>query len=268
MKLSELAEKEIIIYGTGYVGRKFFRLLQRKGLEHRVKCFAITGYPEKGAVVEGIPVYSINDVLLCRNTLVCLAVHESLREELEQVVRQRTEQYLWIYPYLYELMFGIPEQRNVEVSVARLLDGFREDLRLGIRLAAIEAQMGQNTYGFDRYIRAQMLYCRKETAEKRLQQFVQLIEEWRRSGYHRDSVISLNRRADVLDGCHRLSMAVYMGQEKICADIYPTILSAKEFHGCEVIMPQGILAGNGFTDKEIEELEKIQERYTSLYSFK
>lgn len=265
MFLENLERKAIIIYGTGHVARKFYRALGKYHLQSQVQCFVRTEAVRSGERFEGVPVYCFKNISIESDTLVCLAVHESIRDEIEDTVKKVTGQYIWIYPYLYELMLGKPEQRDVEVAVSKLLKGFQEDLRLGVRLAAIEQQDKKNDYGFDYYVRAQMLHCDQETARHRLGQLLRLIVRWKKEGYERTHVLTLNRNYGVIDGNHRLAMAVYMGQERMFADIYPTNLSVEDIHGREPMLSKELLLERGFTPEAVRKLEKIQERYVNAY---
>lgn len=264
----ELREEKLVIFGTGHVGVKFYNALKARGMQRQVLCFTRTKNVDDGEAIDGIPVYCFEDVRIDSDILVCLAVHEAIRDEIEEIVRKRTDRYLWIYPYLYSFMLGTPEQKNMELDIGKLLDGFRGDLRLGVRLAVIEQQEGRNTYGFDAYVRALMTYCGKDTAEERLAQFRRLITRWKQTGYDKDCLIGVNRRYEVIDGNHRLSMAVYMKQRAIYGDIYPTDLSFEEIHGYEPLLSEKVLLENGFEKKEIERLKKTQERYLIEYERK
>lgn len=265
MILDDFKGKKIIIYGTGHVGRKFYKTMKKHGFEDQVQCFVRSRDVSEGEFFEGVPVYCFETVPIEENTLICLAVHESLRDEIQRTVSSVTDQYLWIYPYLYELMLGEPEQEAVELPVERLLRGCQSDLRLGVRLAAIEQQDGLNDFGFDCYIRAQMLHCDRETALQRLKQFTRLIEEWKQNGYQKKYLLTLTRDYGVIDGNHRLAMAAYTGLKTICGNIYPTDLSVEDIHGCEPMLGKQLLAEHGFSEDELERLEKIQKRYTMAY---
>lgn len=265
MILETLKEKKIIIYGTGHVARKFYKALRAQGLQEQFRYFVRTCDVSDDELFEGIQVRCFEEAELDEDTIICLAVHESIRNEIEETVRIRTRQYIWIYPFLYELMFGKPEQKCVEVPIAVLLDDFQKDLRLGVRLAAIEAQDGTAPYGSDYYVRAQQIHCSKETAVQRLKQFQRLINEWKQTGCRKDCLLTFNRNYGVIDGNHRLAMAIYTGQETICGDIYPTDLSVEDIHGCEPMLTKGLLMQYGFLEGEIKKLEKIQNKYLQRY---
>lgn len=265
MILDSFKGKKIIIYGTGHVARKFYKAMEKHGLREQVQCFVRSRDIRQGESFEGVPVYSLEAVSVEEDTLICLAVHESLRDEIEKTVAQVTGQYLWIYPYLYELLLGEPEQEAVELPVGMLLRGYQNDLRMGVRLASIEQEDGLNKYGFDYYIRAQMLHCDRETAEQRLKQFSGLIAEWKRVGYQKKYLLTLNRDYGVIDGNHRLAMAVYTGQKTIYGNIHPTDLALEDIHGCEAMLGKELLAEHGFSGDELVRLERIQRRYMRAY---
>ncbi len=265
MKFEDFKGKELVIYGAGHVGKKFYRTLQRHGLEKQVLCFAVTGQVEKEALIEGLPVKCVYDVSIRSDTLVCLAVHESLLEEVEKVVRSITEQYIWIYPYLYELMFGEPEQKEKEIEISKILKTCRDDARLAIRLAAVEQYYGKNSFGNDYYKRAQMMHCAEHTAGQRLQQFERLMEDWEKYGYRKEYPLSLNRGYEVIDGNHRLALAVYHDKKRIFCNIYPTEIPLTGIHGQEPVMPAEVLMRHGFTRDEIEKLDEVQRRYMDAY---
>jgi len=265
LKWDDLKGKKLVIYGTGHVGHKFLRAVKRQGLADQILCFAVTGPVKEETAVEGIPVYGIHDIQICKDTTVCLAVHDALLEEVEQTVRRITDQYVWIYPDLYSLMFGEPEQTNVEVSVYDILKNYREDFRLAVRLAVIEQEEGKNQIGFDYYIKAQMLHCSLYTAKQRLEKFRQLISDWKKQGYQKEYSLSLNQNYEMIDGNHRLSLAVYYGQKRIICYMYPTKESAAQIHGQGAMLQEKVLLQNGFVREDIERLKEIQQRYMALY---
>jgi len=265
MNFEDFKGKELVIYGAGHVGKKFYRVLRMHGLGEQAVCFAVTEPVEGKPMIEGLPVKCVHDIFIRSNTLVCLAVHETIRDEVEKAIKPITEQYIWIYPYLYDLMFGEPEQTDKEIDISEILKTCRKDARLAIRLAAIEQHDGKNSFGYDYYKRAQMMHCAEHTAGQRLQQFKRLMADWKKHGYRREYPLSLNRRYEVIDGNHRLALAVYYRQNRILCSIYPTEMPLTEIHGPEPVMPTAVLMRHGFTGEEIEKLNELQKRYMDVY---
>lgn len=265
MILEMLKGKKIIIYGTGHVARKFYRALLKHGIQEQIQYFVRTRDVGHDELFEGMPVRCFEEMDFDEKTIICLAVHESIRDELEKSVQEKTDQYIWIYPFLYRLMFGKPEQEHVEVPVTALLKDFHKDLRLGTRLAAIEEQDGISSYGFDYYVRAQQMHCSRNTAVQRLKQFQRLIDEWKQTGCRKDCLLTFNRNYGVIDGNHRLAMAIYTGQETICGDIYPTDLPVQDIHGCEPMLTKEMLMQHGFEKDEVKKLQNIQKKYLKRY---
>lgn len=64
MNLKDLEGKEIVIYGAGHVGQKFYRTLRMYGMEKQVICFAVTGQAGEEAWAEGVPVKCIHDIFI------------------------------------------------------------------------------------------------------------------------------------------------------------------------------------------------------------
>ena len=106
MILEQLNGKKIIIYGTGHVARKFYRALLNHGFQKQISYFVRSSDVSDGELFEGVEVCCFEDVDFGENTIICLAVHESILDEIEKIVRKKTGQYIWIYPFLYRLMSG------------------------------------------------------------------------------------------------------------------------------------------------------------------
>lgn len=258
-------DKKLIIYGTGYVARMFYKALKLHGLKANIQCYAVSCAVEEVEIFDGVPVYSICDIVIDTNAVICIAVHEANKNEIEDMVKKFTTRYIWVYPYIYEFLLGKPLQKKAVVHVENLLNCYKEDLRLAVRLAAIEYHDNKNNYGAQYYVNAQMIHCGKDTSNKRLKQFMALVDGWKDYGYNRNFPITINSNGEVIDGDHRVSMAVYTGQKTICSDVYPSTIPVQEIHGNEAMMQRRTLMENGFTLKDIEILESIQWRYINDY---
>lgn len=83
--------------------------------------------------------------------------------------------------------------------------------------------------------------------EKAVEKFKQLIQSYDENGYDRESRILLDRNLNLIDGSHRLALALYHGYSTISALIIPVDFQTKEYSLDWFIM-------NGFTKSETEEI--------------
>lgn len=84
-----------------------------------------------------------------------------------------------------------------------------------VRLLAIEEHYGQNHCGFELYRRMQMASGFDWT-----ERFQKLIKSYEETGYSRDSSIEVGKDFAIMDGSHRLTLALHSGQEFINTTIY------------------------------------------------
>ena len=73
--LDMVKTKDIVIYGTGYVADRFFDALVLHGIDEKVRCFATSERNEK--TFKGRAVYSVAELDVLDNTIICIAVHET-----------------------------------------------------------------------------------------------------------------------------------------------------------------------------------------------
>lgn len=116
-----------------------------------------------------------------------------------------------------------------------------------VRLLAVENYYGKNDCGFELY--RKMQYERnkhkgEDFAEKAIERFKALIKSYDEKGYDENSAILLDKNLRLIDGSHRLAMAMYHGYETINA----------VFEDREVNFSYGIdwFEANGFTADEIK----------------
>ena len=83
-----------------------------------------------------------------------------------------------------------------------------------VRILAIENYYGKNDFGFSLYNRMQQTRVAnnpkipKERADNQ-ERFIKLIESFEQKGFDSNFPIELNKKLEVLDGAHRLALAVY-----------------------------------------------------------
>lgn len=256
--LDYLKKSRIVIYGTGHVGKKFFWALRKNGLLQNTACFAVSEVSGNLSTVEGIPVRSIEDLSSEDSILVCVAVHEALKDEMIHTLqRLGMSEYVWIHPFLYDLLLGEPIKRDVEIEVSQILKTCREDYRLAVRWMAIDQYFGKNILGYDLYVKAESLHCEERTAQERLKRFLELIRFWEKTGYLTDSRIRINLRYEIIDGRHRVAVAHYFGQKTIRCDVYSDQTTVTKLHGEEVMLTEKVLRDHGFSVREMAALKEI-----------
>ncbi len=226
--INKLENNRFIIYGAGYVAENFYKGIKKRGLKDNLECFVTTEGDTKR--IDEYPVKSLRRFSL-NEYVVCLAVHESLRVELEKVLRkEKCKECIWVYPFLYEFMLGTPEN-NVEVPVKKIYLANKDNLLLATRYIVLEQFYGARNDGDEIYMTCMELYCSHETARKRLNQFKDLITSVENGGLSCNYPISLLDDYKYIDGAHRLSLAIYKRLPVINANIYPSTMGQEEIHG-------------------------------------
>lgn len=254
--IKRLENGRIVIYGTGHVARKFLKVLQKHQLDRNIVCFAVSAGEKEKNPIEGFSVQNIREIRL--DSIVCLAVHEAVKNEMEGILQDmEIKNYIWIYPYLYELLLGAPVKKDVKVKLKDIMQTCKDDYRISIRHVVIDNYNKKNINGFDLYIRAQALHCNVKTAEERLKNFCELIRGWQLHGYDESNRVFINEDYEIIDGIHRIALANYYGQGEIMCHIFKGDIRACDIHGENVMLTKKVLLQNGFTIEELEELDEI-----------
>lgn len=149
--------------------------------------------------------------------------------------------------------------KHIKLCVEELIaqetcaDGFnRYDII--VRLLAIECEKGLNNFGWDLYRRMQIARCGEKNIEQRIICFKKLIENYDKSGYDESSEIELDSNLHLIDGSHRLALALYYKIPYINAMVRPFITNC--YYGLY------FFAINGFTELECN---IIKERYKQVF---
>lgn len=150
------------------------------------------------------------------------------------------------------IVISIPElffHHNTEKDFARY--------DMIVRLLAVENYYGKNNFGFDFYRRMQTARMGKDWTEPAVVRFNTLIRSYDEKGYDTNSEIELDSNLHLLDGSHRMAMAMYHGCKTINAVVRP--YSQTVFYGIEWFRI------NGFSDSESillkEKYQEIHNKY-------
>lgn len=243
--------KNIIIYGDGYVGKQFLKTLRHNGMEEKVVCFTRTAVSGDG-IVDGIKLKSLKDIKTLQNSIICIAVHESNKDEIiKNIEANEIYNYIWIYPVLHSLIIGNPIMKNVKIPVKKILESNLDDYRIAVRYLAIENYYGKNTIGYDIYLKLMELHTSHETAVKRLSTFIKLIKDWEKLGYDDTKSIDILENGILIDGTHRFALGVYFGLSNMSCNIY----DAQKYSNCFEISGE-----DAVMSKEVVK-EKIKDKY-------
>jgi hypothetical protein len=257
-----IAGKKIIIYGAGFVAtRLFYRALKDNGLASEIECFCVSKKEDDITQIYQIPLIELDELRVDNHAVVCIAVHETIKDEIVQSLEaHQINNYIWVYPHIYEMVFGVP-RRNIKMNVQEILCANRNEYMIPLRYAAIENFYGKNTWGIGIYLKYLKLWNREKTANKRWERFKQMIIGWERYGYDSSKCISINGEGLILDGEHRMALAKYFGQEHIMCDVYEKKkVDIEDIYGAGAVLRKEQLVQFGFTAQEISALDEVWER--------
>lgn len=124
-----------------------------------------------------------------------------------------------------------------------------------VRLLAVEEYYGKNNYGFDLYLRMQGVRSACKKAQKGAERFKSLIESYEKNGYDHNSRIELDKNLHLIDGSHRLALAMYHN--------IPVITAKVRSYSLDVYYSIEWFKVNDFTD---EECDILKAKYIELYN--
>lgn len=263
--LKIIEKKDIVIYGTGYVSENFYTMLKIQKLAHKVKCFVVSDSTKICKNIYNVPVKVFEeeiDEIKRSDIYVCIAVHESIKSEIEKyLLKYNINNYVWVYPYIFELVLGIPIINHIEIETKKIIFQQKYDsYAFAVRYLAIDNYYGQNEKGYELYLKALYLQCEKKTAYKRLDNFIQLIKSWEKNGYQDNYTIKIDEKYRLIDGTHRLTLACYYGMERIYCDVFPCSDNYNKIMKVSHLLSMEILQKNGFELSEIEMIKKVQNK--------
>lgn len=250
------------VFGTGYVAGVLNTALQKAGLTDRIAGYVRTA-PENGTY-RGKPVLSLREYKRLPQRLrgpLIAAVHEAVAETLLPAWEREGLTALPAAPYLPELLYGEPLERNIRLRTADILKRQPPgQYWIAVRFAALTAIKSGETAGKTAYCRALGLFCSPETAAARLERFERLAADIEENGFDPERPILLDEDGRVIDGLHRIAAAALFGEEELHCRIfarsalYDRVLDARNF------LTEEQLGSAGFTQEELRVLKEAQER--------
>ncbi len=255
--VEHIKHEPIVVYGAGFIATFFYNLLLAMGIASQVKMFVVSG--NGGGNIKDVNIVSIRDYNNISNYLVCIAVHESVLPEIEkELYNMGIVDYVWVYPFLYDMWLGKPYKRSQPIRVKDIWNTMLDKYAVAVRYLAIEQYFGKNSIGNKLYKKAVILPKSPETADKRLASFYNLINSVNTRGFDASNSVKIWNDLRIIDGCHRFTIAMYLNQKEIPCDVYD--LKNKldvDYIPEEKRLYKNNLIKNGFTDEEICILEEI-----------
>ena len=246
-----LNERNLIIFGTGFVAGQLYYALEEKNLADRIKCFTVTECREN-TVFRGKPVIVYRNVDVAEDDVVLAAVHPSAFDTLPQ---KDGVQMISVNSFLCDMLYG-PALREEMIPTNRIRWHQNEDeYWIAVRYAAIRSYFLQESMGRHVYLKAMQLHCSRETAERRLQYFIRLMKTVTTKGYDQTKPIFLTEDDEVIDGLHRLAIAAYTGLRAVNCRVYPNSEKYYELLDERNRVSELFLRESGFTDEEIDYLK-------------
>ena len=248
-------EKDIYIYGAGKFGKKLLGLLRRYGKDESVRGFLVTDMKDNAEMVDDKPVIQV-DCLDDKKALILLAVSDRYQEEMMKKL-QELQFYNIVNAYKYTFLEDENSDSVEVIEVNELIKKQYEGekfLRYDIivRLLAIEEYFEKNSYGMSLYKKMQNERIHPNYADVSVERFERLINSCKKSGFDTDSEILVDSEMRLMDGSHRVALALYYGLSYIKLRVVNEISTAD-------------FSMNWFETRfDSEECQKILERYEVL----
>lgn len=123
-----------------------------------------------------------------------------------------------------------------------------------IRLLAIENYYGKNDFGWNMYKKMRLFQLKDEQKVENVQKiFCALIESMENDGYQKDSEIYVDKNMQLVNGSHRIALALFRNEQNISC----RIVHKKSRADYSLVK----LKYMGFTDSEVD---VIKSKYRSV----
>ena len=252
------------VFGTGFVASMLVEALRAHGALGGVRGYLVSRCDEPRQF-EGAPVLSASDEAVDRSMPVYVAVHESNAAEVVRLLEQfGFTQVIWVYPHLYDLLYGEPLYRGIFIEVRQILEAQDPSYHwLAIRALAAEALRGQapeqRNAALDAYVKAQAVHCGFGTARKRLGCLGDLLDAMK-DGFDSERPILIDADFRIIDGLHRMAVAWLLGIERIACDIVKPSPVFDRVLTYRNKLTDDALAEAGLTDAQFAMIRQMSDR--------
>ena len=213
----------LYIYGAGKIGKKIYTLIKKDNQLHKLKAFVVSDFKVANPdYIDDKQVIGVED-LKDKNATVLVSVSDIYQNEIiEQLQKLEFTHIVCAYKFSFLDEEETPQEmpkslmidlRELLIQQYSKLDFNRYDIV--VRLLAIEDYFGENDFGFDLYRKMQDNRVRPGYAKTAVIRFQELIKSIKEYGYDENSEIIVDCNLRLIDGAHRVALAIYHNISKV-----------------------------------------------------
>ena len=251
--LAEIKERGCALYGTGYVAETVWKIFEEKNMTDAVRFFVETKKTKD--FFHGVPVYSLKDAPLGEGPVVCIAVHDAVKDEIRNSLKSvYNGQAEWIYPYLKKWAYGdVLYEREIPLKELIAAQA-EENFWITVRYAALAEHLetGERGTAAEIYLKTQSAFTDSKTAEARLERLYGFSPD-----FDTDPIV-IDTEYRVIDGLHRAAAALCFGKKTIkCAVVRASDMFDKLLTDANRITPEAQRRA-GLTEEESAYLGRVK----------
>lgn len=215
--------EKIVIWGVKKNPPELWEILENK--------YEILGWIDKnpqhhGKYIKNIRVYDVKQLnsIPFDKVVVGAAIFNGTRQIVKDCLSEGVEREDIITEYVLKTremslteIFELQHKGNKVYS----FENFNR-LNLLIQYAFIGQFYGLNTIGYELAERYMKLVCEDERRNSHRTYFERLIENVEKNGFSKDSYISVNKNGALIDGTHRMAIALWKKEAQVSVDILNT----------------------------------------------
>ena len=261
----KLLNDKFIIFGSGFVAQMFYSALLNNNLHENI-AFVVETNPEKGRTFHGISVlpYSKTET---KGIPVLACVHDSV---IGEIGVKPEDNVIQVYPFIWNLLFE-GEDKTEMISLSTLMKRQNtEEGWIAARYAGVRGICEGREDFKNLYVKLLSLHCSVHTAKRRLGYLEMLIQTIRNEGFREEFPVLLDKKLRIIDGLHRIAIAVYFGTDRISVRYldtkgrFETALGEKNRLTKEFLLKNGLYEEAKVLDELKAEMEKKWNKDSSV----
>lgn len=217
-----IKKHKFYIFGTGFVAENLLGYLENNDIQSNLVGFLET-QPKKSEF-NNFPVYKLDTISYVNNVSIIVAAHSSIFEQIKMLLESKgITEWIWIYPYWYELLFGCPYKKNLIINPYSVIQKacFSERVMCSIYLLGIGYVFNQNRIGKSVFFKFSSLFSSNNTIEKRWESFSDMVTKFDETNIsHLGNLLVATDAGFIIDGNHRIALALYKRIPRIYVDLF------------------------------------------------